>query len=117
MPVLPAAVEVAAYRIITEALTNVARRARARHCSVRLELGAELGIEVCDDGRGMTGDYRPGVGVTSMRERAAELGGSFSIGPGPDGGTRVRAVLPNGSTGARRCACSSRTTIPWSVAA
>lgn len=98
LPALPAAVEVAAYRIIAEALTNVARHARAGHCRVRLELGTELEIEVCDDGCGMTGDCRPGVGVTSMRERAAELGGSLSIGPGTGGGTRVRAVLPIGST-------------------
>ena len=95
LPPLPAAVEVAAYRIAQEAITNVARHAGARHCAVRLELdprGGVLRLEVEDDGRGM-GAGR-GVGLHSMRERAEELGGTLVVGPAPEGGTRVRAELP-----------------------
>ena len=94
LPTLPAAVEVAAYRIVAEALTNVTRHARASRCQVRLTVAEELQIEVCDDGIGLTDGCRSGVGSTSMRERAAELGGNLSVEPGPDGGTCVRAMLP-----------------------
>jgi two-component system, NarL family, sensor kinase len=93
MPPLPAAVEVAAYRIATEALTNAVRHARARHCTVRLRMNGLLEVEVADDGHGV-GASSPGVGLTSMRERADELGGSCSVRPGPAGGTVVRAELP-----------------------
>jgi signal transduction histidine kinase len=90
---LPAAVEVAAYRIVTEAVTNVVRHAGARTCRVTLE-GADgvLAVTVADDGVGTTGVA--GVGVASMRERAGELGGSLAMESGPGGGTVVRAVLP-----------------------
>jgi len=94
LPTLPAAVEVAAYRIAIEALTNAARHADARQCAVRLLSGRDLTIEVRDDGRGMPTGARSGVGLTSMRERAAELGGSIVVEPNPDGGTRVWARLP-----------------------
>ena len=100
LPPLPAAVEVAAYRIAQEALTNVARHARARHCTVSLKLDPHDGLlrlEVEDDGRGM-GTGR-GVGLHSMRERAEELGGALVVGPAPSGGTRVRAELPYPSGG------------------
>ena len=89
---LPAAVEVAAYRIAVEALTNVARHSDSPSASVRLESSADgLRVEVTDLGHGEA--WRPGVGLSSMRERAAELGGSLEAGPGPGGG-RVAAVLP-----------------------
>ncbi|GAA3146289.1 hypothetical protein GCM10010466_41640 [Planomonospora alba] len=92
---LPAAVEVAAYRIVQEALTNVRKHARARGAAVRLRReDAALVVRVGDDGRGLPAATRSGVGLVSMRERAAELGGSCVIGPGPDGGTAVEAVLP-----------------------
>jgi two-component system NarL family sensor kinase len=91
---LPAAVEVAAYRIATEAVTNVARHAQASRCKVRLSLNGALELEVTDDGRGMSPGWRPGVGVTSIRERAAELGGSCVLVAAPAGGTAVRARLP-----------------------
>ncbi|WP_203778750.1 sensor histidine kinase [Paractinoplanes rishiriensis] len=94
---LPAAVEVAAYRIASEALTNVARHARATSCRVRLviEDGA-LVVEVTDDGVGIPAGTPSGVGLVSLRERAAELGGNFRI-ECPDGrGTVVRAELPMG---------------------
>lgn len=90
---LPAAVEVAVYRIVMEALTNVARHTDSPEATVALTgSGDEVSVEVTDHG-GHGADWRPGVGITSMRQRAAELGGSLSAGPGPDGG-RVVAVLP-----------------------
>jgi signal transduction histidine kinase len=90
---LPAAVEVAAYRIATEALTNVARHAAARACSVRFTLNGALTVEVQDDGQGIAPDSHAGVGLTAMRERADELGGSLVVESGP-AGTRVLAQLP-----------------------
>ncbi len=90
---LPAAVEVAAYRIATEAMTNVARHARARSCAVTLCRNGNLTVEITDDGQGIPIGTPAGVGLTAMRERAAELGGHISI--TSDGiGTRVRAQLP-----------------------
>lgn len=92
LPVLPAALEVAAYRIATEALTNVVRHSRATVAVLALRCGSELEIEVMDDGP-PNGAWRPGVGLQAMRERAAELGGEFEAGPSATGG-RVRATLP-----------------------
>lgn len=96
LPPLPAAVEVAAYRIIQEALTNVVHHAEARCAIVRLHLDQQLRIEIADDGVGIAGGRVGGLGLRSMRERAAELGGSFSIEPAPAGGTVIRAALPTG---------------------
>jgi signal transduction histidine kinase len=87
-------VEVAAYRIVQEALMNVARHAQARHCCIRLALTDGLQVEVTDDGRGLPGSYRAGVGLRSMRERALELGGRCSIERLNGAGTRVFAWLP-----------------------
>jgi len=121
LPLLSAAVEVAAYRIAQEALANAARHGRARTCIVRLALhgptrpvasgnghqtsrvfpaGPEspvLCLEIVDDGIGLPKVPRAGVGLTSMRERAAELGGTCTAERGPNGGTRVEARLPLGS--------------------
>ena len=95
LPPLPAAVEVAAYRIAGEAVANAVRHSRAQRCEVRVEVEEGwLVVEVVDDGTGMAPDAPPGVGLTSMRERAAEVGGRFEVGPGPDGGTVLRARLP-----------------------
>ena len=98
LPPLSAAVEVAAYRIAQEALTNVARHARAGSGTVRLAIeDGTLRVEIRDDGVGMPRADRTGhagVGLTSMRERATELGGSLHVGPMPEGGTRVLATLP-----------------------
>ncbi len=97
LPPLPAAVEVACYRIAQEAMTNVARHARACVCRVRLSLDAAyeaLELEVTDDGVGLSEDRRVGVGLTSMRERAAELGGACAVASTHTGGTRVLARLP-----------------------
>jgi signal transduction histidine kinase len=96
MPTLPAAVEVACYRIAQEAITNVARHAYAKTCRVRLSVdrGASvLELEITDDGAGIPGDRVAGVGLSSMRERAEELGGTCKVEPGPQGGTRVLARL------------------------
>ena len=97
LPPLSAAVEVAAYRIALEALTNVVRHAEARRCVVALELDdatSALCLEVRDDGRGIERSGGSGVGMASMRERATELGGSLVAGALPEGGTAVRVVLP-----------------------
>ncbi len=93
LPALPAAVEVAAYRIAIEALTNAARHARASHVDLRIEIGEGLRLEVCDDGSPVDEEtaWTPGVGITSMQERAAELGGRCVAGQG-----RVVATLPLG---------------------
>ncbi|MBI5670417.1 MAG: GAF domain-containing sensor histidine kinase [Chloroflexi bacterium] len=93
-PPLPAAVEVAAYRIALEAMTNVSRHAAAEHCCVRLSLSGDLCLEVTDDGRGLPNVIRAGVGLTSMRERAEELGGTCITEALPHGGTGVMARLP-----------------------
>jgi signal transduction histidine kinase len=94
LPPLPAAVEVAAYRIGMEALTNAARHAHARHCRLRLTLDDRLEIEVTDDGIGPPTRGDSGVGLAAMRERAAELGGTCTIDGTPGAGTRVLARLP-----------------------
>ena len=98
LPELPAAVEVAAYRIAVEAMTNAARHSGARACRVRVaEVAAPshaLEIEVTDDGRGLPDRIRPGIGLVSMRERAAEVGGTCVVEPLTGGGTRVMARLP-----------------------
>jgi signal transduction histidine kinase len=93
---LPAAVEVAAYRIVTEAVTNTVRHAGARRCDVTLAVDGAVVVEVRDDGCGPPADGHLGVGLTSMRERAEELRGSLSVSRLPLGGTRVRAELPLG---------------------
>ena len=94
-PGLPAATEVALYRIAQEALTNVARHAGAASCRVRLRAyeGA-LELEVSDDGGGIGGEAGAGLGLVSMRERAEELGGTCEVSTPPGGGTRVVARLP-----------------------
>ena len=89
-----AAVEVAAYRIVQEALTNVLRHAGARECEVSVQgSNGHLVVSVADDGTG-TFPAGDGSGLETMRERAEELGGSLELLPRPGGGTVVRAVLP-----------------------
>ncbi|RPJ26880.1 MAG: GAF domain-containing protein [Chloroflexi bacterium] len=97
LPALPAAVEVAVYRITQEALTNVIRHAGAHNCYVRLSLDESAGflcLEVQDDGKGLLMKRRVGVGLNSMRERSEELGGTFTITPILTGGTLLTAKLP-----------------------
>lgn len=96
VPPLPAAVEVAAYRIATEALTNAVRHSCADNVVVRLDCTARrLELSVADDGTAGA-PWQSGVGLQAMRERAAELGGGFVAGPSPSGG-RVSAWLPLGT--------------------
>jgi len=90
-PVAPA-VQLAAYRIVQEALTNVTRHAHARNVTVRVGYTGGVTLEVLDDGRG--GEAVPGNGLTGMRERAASVGGTVQAGPRPEGGFRVAATLP-----------------------
>lgn len=100
MPPLPAAVEVAVYRIAQEAITNVARHAQATHCVVQMALVAggahpeTLILEVCDNGIGVAADARSGVGMYSMRERVEELGGTLSITSNQPHGMIVQVALP-----------------------
>ena len=94
LPDLPAAVEVAVYRITQEALTNVARHARAHSCVVRLVGNDDVTLEIVDDGVGIPAGRSAGVGLSSMHERASELGGSCTVEPVPKGGTQVLVHLP-----------------------
>ncbi|HEY7987582.1 MAG TPA: histidine kinase, partial [Lapillicoccus sp.] len=96
-PVLPAAVEVATYRIVTEALTNVVRHSSATAVTVRLEPdGPVLRLEVLDNGINAGPSWEPGVGLTSVRERTAELGGASELRYDRTGG-QVRVTLPIGA--------------------
>ena len=97
LPALPAAVEVAAYRIALEAFTNIVSHAEASACQIKIKIeNSRLILEVSDNGKGIASDTRSGVGSASMRERAAELGGECLIENIPSGGTRVTARLPLG---------------------
>ena len=92
---LPGRVEVAAFRIAEEAMTNVVRHARARRCEVRLETGDALVLSISDDGVGLPAQTRPdGIGLTSIRQRAAELGGQCTIGPAGPAGLIITVRLP-----------------------
>lgn len=95
IPALPAAVEVAAYRIVAEAVTNALRHAAADAVVVRLRIhDSDLDITVSDDGRGFGTESVSGVGLQSMHERAAEVGGDLQLRSTTDGGTSVVARLP-----------------------
>ncbi len=95
LPELPAAVEVAAYRIAVEAVTNAVRHADARTCAVRLTVAERLTVEVTDDGHGLHHpSRRGGTGLESMRERAEEVGGELWLAAAQPRGTVVRAELP-----------------------
>jgi signal transduction histidine kinase len=97
LPPLTAAVEVAVYRIMQEALANVVRHSGARTCELSLSLDGErplLRLKIADDGLGLPAKHRAGVGLVSMRERAEELGGYWMISSPPSGGTVVMVELP-----------------------
>lgn len=95
MPQLPAAVEVAVYRIASEALHNVIKHAQATACEVRIDVdGGCLTLKVIDNGKGFSGDIQAGVGLSSMKERADELGGSLVIRSNEPSGTCVVARIP-----------------------
>jgi signal transduction histidine kinase len=96
---LPAAVELAAFRIVQEAITNVVRHAGGRRADVRLDYGPTvLTVRIDDDGRGgsRAAALEPGSGLRGMRERASSLGGSLTVGASPAGGIRIEATLPIG---------------------
>jgi signal transduction histidine kinase len=94
---LPAAVEVAAYRIALEAMTNTVRHAQATRAQVRIAvIDGSLHLEISDDGCGMPTGYRAGVGINSMRERATELGGTCLLESRQPHGTLIWATLPLG---------------------
>jgi signal transduction histidine kinase len=94
LPALPAAVEVAAYRIVVEAVANVVRHARARHCQVSLAFASnELVLTIADDGAGLGTAGQAGSGLAIMRERAEELGGAVTLSDAAPG-VVVTARLP-----------------------
>ncbi|MEU6425856.1 sensor histidine kinase [Microbispora sp. NPDC046973] len=99
---LPPAVETAVYRIVQEALTNIRRHARASAAELEVTRTGALRVRIGDDGAGLPSTARAGVGTTSMRERAAELGGTCAITSRPGGGTVVEAVLPLPADARRR---------------
>jgi signal transduction histidine kinase len=93
---LPAATEVAAYLIALEALTNVVHHAKATTCRIELLVTPnEIELKVVDNGQGIAEGVHQGVGLSSMRERAEELGGTVVVGPAAPG-TRVEAHIPLG---------------------
>lgn len=94
LPPLPAAVEVACYRIVQEALTNVIRHSHAHICTVRLALEEQVLLSIRDDGQGLPPAHHSGIGLASMHERAEELGGTCTMTSLPQGGTCVLAHLP-----------------------
>ncbi len=94
LPSLSAAVEVATYRIVLEAVTNVVHHAQARSCRVQLQVSDVLTVEVSDDGVGLPSHYHVGVGIPSMRERTAELGGTCRIESNGTEGTHIVVRLP-----------------------
>jgi signal transduction histidine kinase len=97
LPLLPAAVEVAAYRIAQEALTNVVRHAGAQQCLLCLRQRDQvLTLQITDDGKGIVPGHHIGVGLLAMQERAVELGGRCTITISPSGGTTIQASLPLG---------------------
>jgi two-component system NarL family sensor kinase len=92
---LPAAIETAAYRIAVEAMTNAVRHSDGTRCAVSILVADEaVELSVSDDGHGLKPDRTPGVGLRSMRERAAEVGGTLSVRSAPEGGTVITARLP-----------------------
>ena len=95
---VPPGVELAAYRIVQEALTNALRHAHANRATVRLDVAnGSLHVVVTNDGRGDSGGRgRGGHGLVGMRERVAVYGGTLEVGPDPAGGFRVDATLPYG---------------------
>jgi signal transduction histidine kinase len=95
LPPFTAAVEVAVFRIVHIAVDNVTKHARATTCNVRIDVAQDnLHVIIIDDGIGIPPQYRAGVGLTSMRERAEELGGTFTLAPASPRGTRLSVVIP-----------------------
>jgi signal transduction histidine kinase len=91
---LPAVLDLSAYRIIQEALTNTLKHANAEQVEIRIRYGDTLQLDVRDDGTGPNGATTDGSGLVGMRERVALLGGTLVAGPGDEGGYRVSAIIP-----------------------
>ena len=91
---LPAAVDLSAYRIVQEALTNTLKHAEAERVRVSVRYGERLALEIQDDGRAKANGSTGGNGLIGMRERVALLGGSVAAGSAPGGGYRVSASIP-----------------------
>jgi signal transduction histidine kinase len=98
LPQLPAAVEIAIYRIASEAITNIIQHAQAEYAHIKLTLSShpaqQIELEVADTGRGLPEEPSAGVGLTSIRERVEELGGSFKIRSGRPSGTMIQVTIP-----------------------
>jgi two-component system, NarL family, sensor kinase len=95
LPLLPAAVEIALYRIAQEATTNIIKHAQARHATLTLRLSEQAAVlKIEDNGQGLLSDGSNGVGRHSMRERAEELGGTLTIQPNQPHGCTVTAQIP-----------------------
>jgi signal transduction histidine kinase len=107
LPPLPAAVEVAAYRIASEALTNVGRHAQASRCRVSIRCTDVLEIEIADNGRGISPGRPAGVGLVAMRERTAELGGALTI----ESGSSITGSATTGSATTGSATTGSGTTV------
>jgi signal transduction histidine kinase len=94
---LPPGLELSAYRLVQEALTNTLKHAGPARAQVHVRYGAQaLEVEVCDDGVGPRTGTPPGHGIAGMRERVGMFGGDLEAGPGPSGGFRVAARFPLG---------------------
>ena len=92
---LPAGVDLTAYRLVQEGLTNAIRHAGASHAEVHVRYdGDHIEVAVCDDGHGSNGSNRQGHGLVGMRERVSIFAGEFEAGPRPEGGYRLIARLP-----------------------
>ncbi len=91
---LPAAIEVAAFRVIQESIVNVIRHSKASECTVKLTLNDHLQVEITDNGKGISSAAKKGIGLLSMRERTEELSGSFEVMSTPHHGTRIQAIFP-----------------------
>jgi signal transduction histidine kinase len=98
LPTIPAAIEVAAFRIVQEAVNNVIRHAQAKQCTLDIHVASgeceELHICIEDDGVGLSTEFKNGVGLHSIRERAAEVSGRCEFGNREPHGTSVRLALP-----------------------
>jgi signal transduction histidine kinase len=94
LPALPAAVEVACYLIIQEALANVIRHSSSNECKILISTNGNLHLEIKDEGRGIPPGHPRGVGLHSMQQRAEELGGNFEVKSPSHGGTKVIVDLP-----------------------
>ncbi len=93
LPAMPVNMRNAAFRIVTEALNNIARHSNATAAVIRIQCGPSLVLEVCDNGTSLSGSWDQGFGLTSMRERAISIGATFCAGPTPSGG-RIHVEFP-----------------------